>query len=286
MMSGFFLRSVRPAGLVCAMLCAVACSSGGGGDLDSVVPRPKPVAQTGTPIAKANDPLAPLVKYCGTKCPTGAVCQKECPTLNARGVVVVAVDEYDERGDGSGAGNIYVQDALQDGPRGTPWSGLTLFRVTRVPSTLSLIPGMGVDVAGIYQPFPGPTNDFPSGIVLPEVISGAISQSYEAAPPAPIPIAMADLSSQVSGMQFVGRLVRMENVTISSTFDLKYHEAAIDGTGSTRGSIVNIAGQLFNLEDPKGLAAAKGKTYKSVTGVLNYFYNFKLCPRTLEDIEQ
>jgi hypothetical protein len=283
MMSGLFSQRLAFAFTV---VCAAACSSAGGGDLDSVKPRPKPVTELGTPIADANDPKSPLVKYCGTKCPTGSVCQKECPTLNARGVIVVAVDEFDERGDGSGSGNIYVQDPVQAGAKGTAWSGLTLFRVTKVPSTLSLIPGMGVDVAGVYQPFPGPTNDFPSGIVLPEVISGSISQSYEAEPPTPIDITMADIADQAAGMQYVGRLVRLQNVTISTAFDLKYHEAAIDGTDSSRTSKINIAAQLFNLEDPKGLAAGKGKSYKSVTGVLNYFYNFKLCPRTLEDVEQ
>lgn len=281
MMSAVFPRFSR-AFFGAAALCAIGCSSSGGGDLDSVSPHPKPVEQLGTPIAKANDPTAPLVQYCGTKCPTGATCQKQCPTLNARGVIVVAVDDYDERGDGSGAGNIYVQDPVQP----TPWSGLTLFRVTVVPTTLSLIPGMGVDVAGVYQPFPGPTNDFPSGIVLPEVISGSISQSYEAAPPTPVDITMADIADPKKGMQYVGRLVRMPNIAISSTFDAKFHEAAIDGSSSTKGSTINIAAQFFNLEDPAGLAAGSGKKYKSVTGVLNYFYNFKLCPRTLEDIEQ
>ena len=287
MMSGSFPRSsLRWLGSGVALLGLLACSSGGGGDLDNVKPKPKPVEALGTPIAKANDPAAPLVQYCGTKCPTGAVCQKQCPTLNAHGVIVVAVDEYDERGDGSGAGNIYVQDSVQPAGVGTPWSGLTLFRITRVPSTLALIPGMGVDVAGVYQPFPGPSNDFPSGIVLPELISGSISQSYEGEPPTAIDITIADLADPKAGTQFVGRLVRMKDIAIASAFDPKFHEASIDGSATAKASKITLAAQLFNLEDPKGLAAAPGKKYKSVTGVLNYFYNFKLCPRTLEDIEQ
>ncbi len=274
----------HPALFALGLLAFAACSSkDGGGDLDNLEPH---TTFKANPIAEMNDPAKQI--YCEGKCPTGVPCQKQCPALSARGVVVVGVDNFDERGDGSAIGNIYVQDAVQTGPKGTAYSGLTLFRSQKVPSTLAVVVGMGVDVGGKYQPFPGPKNDFPPGVVLPEVDNGAISQAFEGYPPVPIEITLAELGTTKDykpGMAYVGRLVTIKNVTLSSSFDPKYKEAAMDGTSSTSGSLINIASQLFDLQNPAGPAAKSGTKYKSVTGVLNYFYNFKLCPRTAADLE-
>jgi hypothetical protein len=262
---------------------AVGCGSAGGGDLDHI--NNAPVA-LGTPIHDANDPTKPLVKLCGTyvnsSCGPTDVCPKTCPTLQAKGVVVTGIDQYDETGDGKSIGNIYVQDPVQSGGQGTPYSGLTLFQTQLVPSDLPLQPGDGVDISGEYQPFPGPgTSLFP--VTLPEMVKGSLSLSYEARPPEPVDITVDDLKDMKAGMSYVGRLVRMKNVTVSGPFTAPRREAPIDGTTSATGAIVVMAGQFFAVDDPAGFGAKSGSNYSAVVGVLNYFFNFKLCPRTPDD---
>jgi len=243
--------------------------------------------QLGTPLADANDPAHPLVKLCGpyvnSSCAPTDNCPSTCPTLDAKGVVVVGIDNYDETADGKSIGNIYVQDPIQSGPRGTPYSGLTLYDTQLIPTDLPLTPGDGVDVAGEYQPFPGPAPSF-FPVLLPEMYKGSLTLSYESSEPDPVEITLSDLTDQQAGMAFVGRLVVMKDVTISGAFTLPRHEAPIDGTASASGATLVMAGQLFYVDDPAGFGAASGKHYSSVVGILNYFFNFKLCPRSPDDI--
>jgi hypothetical protein len=251
---------MRSLALASALVALTACSSQGNGDLDHLDANPKPF---GTPIASQNDPAHRL--------PSGA-------TLNARGVVVVAIDTYDETKDGKSIGNVYVEDPIQP----TPWSGMTLYRVTTSPADLALVPGQGVDLVGPYQPFAGPSSGaFPNGIILPEVVQGTISQSYEGASPAPVDLTMNDLADATKAIQYVGMLVRLKNVTISGAFTEPRQEAGINSSSS-----IVIAGQLMPLSTADGGNVAQNATYKSVTGLLNYFYTMKLCPRTSADFEQ
>jgi hypothetical protein len=280
---------------VLALFACVACSSGGGGDLDPQqmlerdVDRELNEQQTKTPIAKANNPEAPLTRYCGTMCIPGLPCQQECPSLKAKGVVVVAVDNYDETRDGKSIGAIYVQDAIQP----TDWSGLMLYRPHPNPSDLHLIPGSGVDVGGMYQPFPGPAPGyFQTPIVLPELVEGSVTLAFESPAPEPVDITVDMLrKDKVGSMKYVGRLVRIKDVEISSPgfYTRSGEKRAMDGEGAIDGgtdaknAIVSLSSQFLPIQDPTGIAAAKGKKYSSVTGILNFFYNYKLCPRFVSD---
>jgi len=245
--------------LLVALATAIAsCSSGGGGDLDKIQPKP---IELGTPIAKANNPASPL---------------KYGSTLEARGVVVVAVDDFDETKDGKSIGNIYVQDPVQP----TDWSGLTLFNSTKNPPDLILTPGAGVDVVGAYQPFAGPASfPFDGGIVLPEVVKGAVTLVYEGHLPDPVEITLDAFKNPKDAMKYVGRLVRMKNVTLVGDWELKRHTAPLIADKT-----LALASQFFAVDDPVR-NIKNGTKLASVTGVLNYFYTFSLCPRTPEDIQ-
>ena len=277
--------------VVCVLGVSIAaCSSNsGGGDVSR---GPTGPVDLGTPIGDANNPAHPLVKTtCGSQCPPGdATCPQSCPSLSANGAIVVAIDAYDETGDGKSIGNIYIQDASQPAPRGTPYSGITLFRAQRIPSDLPLHPGDGVDVDGTYQPFPGPASGA-FAVPLPEVVNGSLKLAYEGCPsrcyrpPTPIDVTADDFKDPKAGFAFVGRLVRMQNVTVTGVFAMPRQEAAIDGSADSKSAKLVAAGQFISLVDAKAPAIVPGKTYKSVTGLLNYFYNFKLCPRSLADIE-
>ncbi|GAC1591934.1 MAG: hypothetical protein NVS3B20_17750 [Polyangiales bacterium] len=252
------MRGIAP--LATALCCAFACSSGGGGDLDHIKHQKSAL---GTPIAAANNPASPL--------------SPNTP-IDGRGVVVVAVDSYDETGDGKNIGNIYVQDPIQP----TDWSGLVLFSAIRNPINLTLAPGAGVDIAGPYQPFKGPASGaFPDGIAIPEMVKGGISLSYEGRDPTPVDVTLEQFKVAKDAMKFVARLVRITDVTVTADFGSKRaHEAPIVADQS-----VVIAAQLFAVDDP-AVDIKAGTKLASVTGVMNSFYSFKLCPRSPADIQR
>lgn len=242
------------------VLIASGCGSQGNGDLDHLTANPKTF---GTPIAQGNDPAHRL--------PYGA-------TLRAKGVVVVAVDSYDETQDGKSIGNVYVEDPVQP----TPWSGMTLYQVTLNPPDLALNPGQGVDLVGPYQPFAGPASGaFPNGILLPEVVKGSLTLSYEGESAKPVDITMADVADPTQAMKYVGMLVRLQNVSVGVYATGKRQQAPINGNSNFL-----LAGQFMPIQPEYGGTVAGGTTLRSVTGLMNYFYTHTLCPRTSADIEK
>lgn len=245
----------------------VGCSSGGG-DLNALHENPKLL---GTPIA---DQAAPGKRL------------QDNQTITARGVVVVAIDNYDDSGQGA-VGDIYVQDPVQTGPKGTPWSGLRLYRPTKNPPDLELVPGQGVDLVGTFVAFPGPpgATPFGEGILVPQASGAALSLTYEGRAPEPIDLTPADIKDPKTGMQYASRLVRFRDVVLTADFKGARPEAAIYDTS---GDFV-LGAKLYpvHLDKTVGGGDVPKATLKlkSVTGVLDYFYNFKLCPRSRADIE-
>jgi hypothetical protein len=251
-------------GVAVVLAALVSACSSGGGDLNELYVRPQTL---GNPIAKAAAPESRL--------PDGE-------TLRARGVVVIAVDTYDDSKDGRGVGDVFVQDPVQTGPKGTPWSGLRLFRPTREPADLVLVPGQGVDLVGDFQTFAGPpANPFPEGLAVPQAAFATLKLTYEGRAPEPIDLAIEDLDDPQLALQYASRLVRFKNVPIVGGFGGSRPEAAI----YTPDRRFVLAAKFFPIHETAGLVVAPGTTLKSVTGVLDYFYNFKLCPRSIADVE-
>ncbi|MBI2389793.1 MAG: hypothetical protein HYV09_09395 [Deltaproteobacteria bacterium] len=262
--------------LALALVATSACSSGGG-DLNNLQENPKPLS---TPIASQSDPKTRI---------------GDGQTIRASGVVIVAVDAYDETKDGKGVGDIFVQDPLQPAPKGTPWSGLRLYRPTKNPPDLELAPGMGVDLTGDYLAFTGPpgpeTNKFkPLGLAQPQASNASLTLTYEGRAPAPIDLTPEDIRDPFVAMQYASRLVRFKNVTLDSDFSLGRPEArtpiVVERTGKeeTTGYLM-VSSKFFPMHETTALNPKKGTTYKSITGVLDFFYTFKLCPRSVADIE-
>jgi hypothetical protein len=257
------------------VLGLVACSSGGG-DLNTLTEKPKPL---GNPIAEQSAP--------------GPKRLQDNQTIVARGVVIVAIDNYDDSGQGA-VGDIYVQDAVQTGPKGTPWSGLRLFRPTKNPPDLELAPGQGVDLVGNFVAFAGPPPSvFANGVVVPQASNAALTLTSEGRPPEPIEITVDDVRDRATQMinpdhiQFASRLVRIRNVVLTSDFGGARPEASTfdEPPSSTRTSQLSLSAKLYPVHKDPTLNLKKGMTIKSVTGVLDYFFNFKLCPRSRADIE-
>jgi hypothetical protein len=245
------------------VLGLVACSSGGG-DLNTLVQKPKLL---GNPIAEQSAP--------------GPNRLKDNQTITARGVVVIGIDSYDDSGQGA-VGDIYVQDPVQNGPKGTPFSGLRLYRPTKNPPDLELAPGQGVDLVGTFVAFAGPpTSPFDPGVLVPQASNAALTLTYEGRAPEPVDITYDDIKDPIAGMQYASRLVRFRDVIMTSDFKGARPEATIYDTS---GDFV-LSSKMYPVHLDKTVNGKSGVKLKSVTGVLDYFFNFKLCPRSRADIE-
>ncbi|NUQ79842.1 MAG: hypothetical protein HUU21_40585 [Polyangiaceae bacterium] len=196
------------------------------------------------------------------------------------GITVVAVDRYDETGDGA-AGNYYAQDTLAEP---VPHSGMTIFAPSFSPPDLRLAPGDVTDLAGSLTEFLGPSSGrFGQCRTLPE-ISGAMSLRFEGAATPAATIKLSELYTYEGARKYLGMLVRLENVAIGSnpTMSSGRYSAPlkIDMT-IPAADVPKLSNELFPLQD---LGLEKGSTFTSITGVITYFYGFKLAPRSAEDL--
>ncbi|MCK6536158.1 MAG: hypothetical protein L6Q84_24600 [Polyangiaceae bacterium] len=266
-------------GLTCL---AFACGEGAPGDLDKVPPTGGDILGGGQRLHQLNDRTG------GAHPPDGTL-------VNVTAVSVLAVDTYDETSDGASAGNIYAQD-LPVGGATPPYGGITLFDASFSPPTLRIAAGDVVDVRGTYDEFEGPSSspfkctdpkDEESCASLPEIVGGNISLRFEYGVPAPVVIPLSELATYETGRKWIGVLVRVENVkaqadgvkSTSGRFAVKLDTPTSDPKG-----LPTINNALLDLEGT-GLPFKTGTAFKSVTGVVQYFYNFAISPRTKDDIQ-
>jgi hypothetical protein len=205
------------------------------------------------------------------------------------GAVVVAVDKFDETADGKSKGTIYVQDLGSK----DPFSGITLFSPTFNPGNLAVGPGDVLDLNGQYTEAAtiGTKVTFAPGSVLPQISKPVATFRYETAVPEPVDIDVNDLADFTKGRRWLGMLVRVKGITLAS-------DAASTPTSNGRVSANLIAGssgactapfpkvpQLTNdLFDVEALGLKSGARLESVTGVVGFFCNIHLAPRTPADI--
>lgn len=204
--------------------------------------------------------------------------------VTVTGVTISAIDGYDETGTGA-RGNFYVQDTLAD-PK--PYSGVTVFDPSFSPPDLRLFPGDVADVSGLFIEFLGPSSGaFGECKTLPE-IGGTMFFRFDGADIVPKTIPVADLKSYATARQWLGMLVRVENVRITQTAEERggRFTAPIDvGGGITQSDQPYISNELYDIKTD-GPPLEQDAVFKSVTGVVTYFYGFKLAPRSPEDFAQ
>ena len=250
-------------------LSGFGCGSGDPGDL-KLVPEAKPkLLGDGYRLAQLNDLKSPDHP-------------KDNSEVSVTGAAVLIVDNFDETHNGSSAGNVYAEDLPVNGVV-TPYAGITLFNVAYNPPTLRVGPGDVVDMHGSYQEFAGPSSSpFNPGQTLPELVGSTVSLRFEYKAPDPVTIQLKDLDAYDTGRQWIGMLVKIENVTAgaptpssSGRFQLK-----LDATGTAPG----MSNALFDLEK-SGVPLVANTKFKSITGIVQYFFNFTICPRSKADIE-
>ena len=205
------------------------------------------------------------------------------------GAIVVAVDKFDETADGKSTGTIYVQDLGSK----DAFSGITLFAPTFNPGNLAVGAGDVLDLDGQYTEAAtiGPKVTFAPGSVLPQISKPVATFRYETQVPDPVDIDVNDLADFAKGRRWMGMLVRVKDVTLQQ-------DAASTATSNGRVSANLTAGMggactapfpkppsLINaLFDVEALGLKQGTKLASVTGVVGFFCNLQLAPRSPADI--
>lgn len=263
-----------------ASLGSVSCGTTSGGD---------PNSNPGIPPAGGKDKRIKDVSDPGVDGHAGFVAQVQLIS----GATVVAVDKFDETKDGKSKGTIYVQDLGSK----DPYSGITLFSPTFNPGNLSIGPGDVLDLNGQYTEIGniGATVTFAPGVVLPQISKPVATFRYETQLPDPVDIDVNDLADFTKGRRWLGMLVRVTNVTLQQD---AASVTSSTGNNSGRVSAALTAGTggkcevpfpkpptLINaLFDVEALGLKKGTVLASVTGVVSFFCNIQLAPRSPADI--
>ena len=200
-------------------------------------------------------------------------------------VVVTAIDRF-----GSRTGVIYVQESA-----GGAYSGVALFSGSGIQvnnATLqSLVPGDIVNVDnGEVDEYAYSTDT--SGRSLTEIISQqglklTVTKVGSGSAPTPEVLLPWDLAaSDDESKKWEGVLIEFENVAVLqkaqgvSTTDLTLAEMRVTGPYRVSSSLT----ALLDGATPPAAIYPAATCFKSVTGIVDYFFDYKLLPRSADDI--
>jgi hypothetical protein len=252
-------------------LVFVACNGGTGDDhLDA---GPPTTLGTGQRIKQISDPTQPdhasLVNS----------------NVTVTGASVLWTDTFDETNNGKSRGSVYVQDVGSN----APYSGTSLYSPTFVPGDLRLAPGDVLDLAGQYQENKNiGTAVFPVPQVLPQISKPVGTFRYEFDPPPPVVIDVNDLDDYTKGRQWLNMLVTIQNVTLIEDVDDEGIRGGKAPTGRVTAHMTQKSScKLVNELMPIAPGSLKANVpIKSITGVITYFFDLHIAPRTQADIVQ
>lgn len=230
------------------------------------------------------------------------------------GATVVAVDTYDETGNGKSVGTIYVQDLgvgaacassadcgagldCQSGRCAAPYSGTSLYSPTFIPGNLRVGAGDVLDLRGLYQENQNiGTAKFAPGAVLPQLAKPTATFRLELdKQPEPVDIDVEDLADYAKGRRWLNMLVRVKNVELQgdvSLSNLSSGRLSVNLTKPKGGATAcdapfpktpTMTNELFEAGQ---LEIASGTTLKSLTGIVTFFCSLHIAPRSPADIVQ
>lgn len=201
--------------------------------------------------------------------------------VHVTGATVIAIDRFDETGEGD-RGNFYIQDS---GGEPGAYAGMTVYRPSFTPPDLRLSPGDVVDVTGVLTEFLGPPSGrFEHCRTLPE-IGGTLSLRFENGDVEPTLVPLDDLLRYETARPYIGMLVRVEDVVIAgepSRNEGRFSASLDVGAGVPAPDVPKISNELYDL-DAEGPLLEAGASFEAVTGVLTYFYGFRIAPRSPAD---
>jgi hypothetical protein len=206
--------------------------------------------------------------------------------VNITGASFLLVDTFDETNNGKSKGTVYLQDVGST----APYSGMSLYSPTFNPASLRPAPGDVLDLVGQYQESNtiGTTVKFPAGDVLPQIFKPTVTMRFEYQVPQPVVIDANDLNDFNKGRQWQSMLVTVQNVTFPDGLsdDGSGRDTAHITSNTTQNAGAQISNELFDLAawNQTTNAITKGQTVKSITGVVTWFYNYHIAPRSPDDI--
>jgi hypothetical protein len=209
-------------------------------------------------------------------------------TVSISGATFLTVDTFDETHDGKSKGTVYLQDVPSPTPQ--PYSGTSLYSPTYTPANLEPAPGDILDLTGVF------TVDtsigaavFSAGTALVQIDKPVVKARFEYELPAPLVINASDLDSAfATGAQWGSMLVTIQNVTFPDNVVDSNGRDTIHITSDVSQDAPTLANELFDVaawnEAQPSPPLAAGKTVKSITGIVTWFFNFHICPRSPADI--
>jgi len=243
------------------------------GDTPSFVTVPDPAGK-GSRINEIADPKAK------TKVPSGT-------KVSVSGAVVIAVDSYDETHNGKSAGTIYVADlGSQD-----PYAGISLYQPSFSPGNLIPGPGDTLTMTGTYQENQTLPVLFAPGAVLVQITNPSATYMFDSPLADPVDVDITDLQDYSKGRRWLNMLVRVKNVTVQ-------RDATTAASGRVSVGLLPETNAATNCSDPfpkaptvvnalynvGALGITKGTVLTELVGVVVFFCNLQIAPRSAADI--
>ena len=250
------------------MLCFVAAAAGSSACSSPSGDPPKPSGATtlgqGLRIRDVGNPAAPTHPKDGAQ-------------VDITGAAILWVDTFDETGDGKSIGTVFVQDFGSQ----APYSGISVYAPAYIPADLRVAPGDVLDFNGQYREMTSIGNaHFPPNQFFVQLSKPVATFRFEYRTSGPTVIPPTDLDDFDKGRQWASMLVTVTDVTVlAGAFDTsgKRVSYALDNTAGA----ASISNELFDL---KSDAYPAGTKFKSVTGIVTWFFSYHLAPRSKDDL--
>jgi hypothetical protein len=209
-------------------------------------------------------------------------------TVTITGATFLWLDTYDETMNGKSLGTVYLQDFSSV----KPFSGTSLYKPVYEPANLRLTPGDVVDLTGTYT-IDTTIAAFPTGEGLIQIDTPVVVPRFDfGLDPdltTPLVIQASDLDGTYEqGLQWSSMLVTIQNVTLADSPVNSGGRYTVHITSDTTANGPTLDNELFDVEtwnqsqSPHPLVA--GAKIKSITGIVTWFFNYHLAPRTPADI--
>jgi hypothetical protein len=220
------------------------------------------------------------------------------------GSVVIAVDRFDETRNGKSSGAIYVADldlrdsaAQESDPvdkKWRPYSGVSLFNPSFIPGNLRVSPGDVLDLRGEFQENQDVPLLFPKNAFLVQLSAPIGTFRFEGSMPPPVELSsIAELSTYESGRRWLNMLVTVKDVVLERdafgdsksgriSSALMPEAAPATACDSPFPKAPTLVNELMDLSSMATLK--KGTKLASLTGVVTFFCNLHIAPRSAEDI--
>lgn len=268
---------LTPAALLLVPVFAAACTTLSPDE--ATIPQQNTLG-TGLRIADIQNPTSNYYKLAIANPATGV-------NVTVSSTVVTWIDTFDETKDGKSIGTVYIQDIGSQ----AAYSGIDIFEPSYVPASLRLFPGDVLDFVGPYEEAIGVGSaKFNPGNTLPQLEKPVGTFRYTFNTPPPTTIQLADLNEVTAypaGRQWENMLVTLNDISLglgsvdTSGKRVSYLMTQYDDAGSAGADAATLTNELFNLGAQD---YPPGTHFKSVTGIVTWFYGFSVAPRSRDDL--